>query len=105
MRNVSVDLIFADFITPEKPVTKDYFQLAKNICPSNQKSQDCLNSLLSMNELQRIIKAFGPDSYEIFTRVTHVIKYFAQVKGIYSFKLGYLNGISLMIMVAYVIHD
>ena len=103
VRNVSVDLIFADFVTPQKPVSVEYFNYAKNICPTNHKSHDCLNSLHTMKELQRIVNSFGTDSFEIFSRVTKVVKYFAQAKGIYSFKLGYLNGISIMIMVAYVI--
>jgi poly(A) polymerase Pap1 len=39
----------------------------------------------------------------IFSRICKVVKCFAQVKGIYYFKLGYLNGISIMVMVAYVL--
>jgi poly(A) polymerase Pap1 len=56
VREVAVDLIFADFLTPSYNVTTpDYFLKAKNICPSNSKSLDCINSLLSMQELQRIV--------------------------------------------------
>jgi poly(A) polymerase Pap1 len=40
---------------------------------------------------------------QIFSRVCKVIKCFAKQKGIYYYKLGYLNGVSIMIMVAYVL--
>lgn len=36
----------------------------------------------------------------IFSEITVVVKCWASKRGIYNFNLGYLNGISLMIMVA-----
>ena len=36
----------------------------------------------------------------IFSRVTLLIKMWAKQKGIYNYNLGYLNGISIMILVA-----
>lgn len=56
-----------------------------------------------MQELLRIIKKIDPEvALPLFQRVTQVIKSYCQSKGIYSYKLGYLNGISIMIMVVYV---
>ena len=45
---ISVDLIFADFLTPVQKITSDYFLKSKNICQTNAKSLECINSLLSM---------------------------------------------------------
>lgn len=58
VRSICVDLIFADFLTPPNSlvVNLDYFTQLTNICPSNTKSLECINSLLSMQELKRIIE-------------------------------------------------
>lgn len=41
----------------------------------------------------------------IFSEVTVLVKFWARKRGIYNFNLGYLNGISLMVMVARAIFD
>jgi poly(A) polymerase Pap1 len=48
VHNISVDLIFAYFLTPKSPVEIDYFRQPHNICQINSKSLECINSLLSM---------------------------------------------------------
>ena len=42
------------------------------------------------------------EALQVFSQSVQTIKFFAQRKGIYSYKMGYLNGIAIMIMVAYV---
>ena len=41
----------------------------------------------------------------IFSEATKILKIWAKRRGIYSFNLGYLNGISIMIMVARVMYE
>jgi len=64
-------------------------------------------SYMTMLELKQIIQGMDHRSatkpLHIFSRICKIVKCFAQAKGIYYFKLGYLNGISIMVMVAYVL--
>lgn len=59
-----------------------------------------------MEELRRILvkmdQTQSGEVLNVFSQCVQVLKFFAQRKGIYSFKMGYLNGIAIMIMVAYV---
>ena len=41
----------------------------------------------------------------IFSETTVLVKLWADKRGIYNFKLGYLNGISIMVLVARAIQD
>ena len=41
----------------------------------------------------------------IFSEITILVKCWATKRGIYNFNLGYLNGISIMILVARAIQD
>lgn len=70
----------------------------------NMKSAECINSYLSVLCLKETIQGLLPRQAEknliIFSRVTLLIKMWAKQKGIYNFNLGYLNGISIMILVA-----
>jgi poly(A) polymerase Pap1 len=107
--NISVDLTFVDFKKPnvEGPLPNDYFTTVMNISHQEPKSVECMHGYLMMTELQQIITRIDSKRQEhclqLFQRVTQVIKTFCQNKGIYSYKMGYLNGISIMIMVVYVI--
>jgi poly(A) polymerase Pap1 len=104
---VSVDLVFADFSTPKCEPGPDYLTHSGNISPHNSKSTECMLSYLTMLELKQILQRLEPQNpqrpLQIFSRICKVVKCFTQQKEIYSFKLGYLNGISIMIMVAYVL--
>lgn len=42
---------------------------------------------------------------QVFSQVTRIVKFWAKRKGIYSFNFGYLNGISIMIMVVRAMQD
>ena len=42
---------------------------------------------------------------QIFSEVTKLVKAWASLKGIYNFNLGYLNGISIMILVTKAMTD
>ena len=65
-----------------------------------------MNSYLMMQEMRRLIEKMDPqnpkEALQVFSHTVQTIKFFAQRKGIYSYKMGYLNGIAIMIMVAYV---
>ena len=67
------------------------------------KSAECINSYLSVLRLKEIIEGLLPrqaaKNLLIFSRVTLLIKMWAKQKGIYNYNLGYLNGISIMILV------
>ena len=66
-----------------------------------------MTSYMTMIELKSILQSMNAKNPEqplkMFSRVCKVIKCFAKQKGIYYYKLGYLNGVSIMIMVAYVL--
>ena len=64
-----------------------------------------MNGYLMMRDLKALIEKCEQIQHPLalFQRVTQVVKCFCQNKGIYSYKMGYLNGIAIMIMVAYVI--
>lgn len=106
--NVCIDLIFADFLTPKslKDCPDNYLENPSNIGPYNQKSFNCLHSYQSMLELKRLLANLSPQNpskpLQVFSRVCRLIKCFCQRREIYSFKLGYLNGIGIMIMVCYI---
>lgn len=104
--SISIDLVYVELIPPNNSVNLQYFESIANISTFNTKSIECLNSYLMMVEMRRTIEAMdqvNPDYVlQIFSRVTSVLKHFAQTKGIYSYKMGYLNGISIMIMVLFV---
>ena len=58
---------------------------------------------MSVLQLKRVIENLQPQIAEknllIFSQVTLVIKMWAKRRGIYNYNLGYLNGISIMILV------
>ena len=64
-----------------------------------------MNGFLMMRELKGIIENFDrarkKEPLELFQRCVFVVKWWCQSKGIYSYKLGYLNGIAIMMMVCY----
>jgi poly(A) polymerase Pap1 len=105
LNGVSVDLVFADFTTPKFEPASDYLSHTGNISPHNSKSTECMLSYLTMLELKQILQRLEPENskrpLQVFSRVCKVVKCFAHQREMYSFKLGYLNGISIMIMVSY----
>ena len=58
---------------------------------------------MSVLQLKRVIENLQPQIAEknllIFSQVTLVIKMWVKRRGIYNYNLGYLNGISIMILV------
>ena len=102
---VSVDLTFSEFKTPQQPVPEDYFFQSANVSHHDQKSLECMNGFLMMRELKGIIENFDRakkhEPLELFKRCVFVVKWWCQSKGIYSYKLGYLNGIAIMMMVCH----
>ena len=81
----------------------DYLRREENVGVGNMKSAECINSYLSVLRLKEIIEGLLPrqaaKNLLIFSRVTLLIKMWAKQKGIYNYNLGYLNGISIMILV------
>lgn len=116
---IKVDVVFADMATPkvfyseytrnasmnEAFLRDDYLLSEQNVLAGNFKSAECLNGFLQTEKLRSILITMAPDGYSdkimrIFSEVTVFIKCWATKRGIYNFNLGYLNGISIMILVA-----
>ena len=84
-------------------MTPEYLILEENVGVGNLKSAECINSYMSVLSLKREIEKLQPQIAEknllIFSQVTLLIKMWAKRRGIYNYNLGYLNGISIMILV------
>lgn len=122
--SVCVDLIFTEMLTPcflkkefSKDATipreltyRDYLLQETSLNKSNLKGADCINSFLSSMRLKHFILNLVSINeskliLRVFSEATKIIKCWAKRRGIYNFNLGYLNGISIMIMVAKSMHE
>lgn len=119
---VKVDLVFAEMRTlkeiysptqgdfPKELLDPDYLLLESSLIQSNLKGADCINSYLSSTRLKLFIESLTEDQVHkslllrIFSEATRIIKCWAKRRAIYHFNFGFLNGISIMIMVAKVMH-
>ena len=125
-KGISVDIVFADMATPYQllkdidetpPVNThnlkfmhdDYLLQESSVHQGNIKSSECLNGYLQSQQICERLREISPsqsdDVMRIFSEATVLVKCWATKRGIYNFNLGYLNGITIMIMVARAIID
>ena len=82
----------------------DYLIQEENVGIGNLKSAECLNSYMSVLSLKTCVVELLPQlaekNLQMFSDVTLLVKVWAKRRGIYNYNLGYLNGISIMILVA-----
>ena len=113
---IKVDIVFADMATPYHLLRKyeegctyfrmqsDYLLQDTSVHPGNCKSAECLNGYLQSERLRAILEDIAPEQSQkimrIFSETTVLIKCWAMRHGIYNFNMGYLNGISIMVLVA-----
>ena len=122
---IRVDIVFADMATPyqllrdveEQPKQHnlrllqqpDYLLQEESVHQGNVKSSECLNGYLQsqkiVEKLAEISESQTEEIMRIFSETTVLVKCWATKRGIYNFNLGYLNGITIMILVARAIQD
>lgn len=68
-----------------------------------------MNGYLQSRQICTKLTEIAPNSQDtlkrIFSEMTVLVKLWADKRGIYNFKLGYLNGISIMVLVVRAIQD
>ena len=121
---IRVDIVFADMATPYQllrdveetqqtgqrlNVHPDYLLQEDSVHTGNSKSSECLNGYLQSQQICLRLAEISPTQADeimrIFSETTVLVKCWATRRGIYNFNLGYLNGISIMILVARAIQD
>ena len=115
LNGVKFDLVFADMQTPHQiyrevedhpdfKMASNYLIQEENVGIGNLKSAECINSYMSVIALKKCVENLMPQTEKlnmlIFSEVTLLVKMWAKRRGIYNYNLGYLNGISIMILVA-----
>ena len=85
-------------------MASNYLIQEENVGIGNLKSAECINSYMSVIALKKCVENLMPQTEKlnmlIFSEVTLLVKMWAKRRGIYNYNLGYLNGISIMILVA-----
>jgi len=99
LSGVKFDLVYVAMNRPteyDQKILKDYLLDDIHIAPDKQSFNSAQGYLQS-----RALMSCIPN-IEVFRSVLRVVKCWAKKRGIYSSNYGYLNGITLQIMVAYI---